>query len=417
MARQRRYAPRMADASRPQPSLARAHAVDWGRVTPVVHLFQCFRVAMQPSKILLSWVAVMLLWLGSLVVFPWAWRRTSLGATMFDEDSTGGISRLAHAIGFDWVQGPADPSQSILMATTGLVLEGGWPVLLLSALVLLLALIFGLAVCRMAAARLCTGENIGPLAAAGFVARKGPWAMLAPVIPGVVVVGVSLALTLLGLLLFSLPWLDVLGGLLFGPMLIAGLAAAVVVAAVLLSYPLMAAAVAVEGTDAFDTMSRCFAYLTSKPWAYLFYAVVSLLYGAACFAFLWLLVEGGIRLATGCLELGAIGQPSELQEALAYANGIVPAEVASVSTAITGWLVWFWLIALRALPLAFAFSFACTASTMIYLLLRRGADGTTFDDCDLFAVREDPVGAAPLGEGTEAVTTPGSTPTTERASP
>lgn len=234
--------------------------------------------------------------------------------------------------------------------------------------------------------------------------------MLAPVVPGVVVLGIGVVLMLLGLLLFSLPWADTLGGLLLGPMLLAGLAAAVVVAALLLSYPLMAASVAVEGTDAFDTMSRCFAYLTAKPWAYLFYVKVAAVYGAVCVGFLWLLVEGGIRLTVGFLELGAIGQPSQLGSALAFAGGQVLPESASMSTVITGWLAWFWLIAVRALPLAFAFSFACTASTMIYLLLRRGADGTTFDDCDMVVQREDPVGAAPLGESTEAVTTPGSKP-------
>ena len=375
----------MAEASDPQPSLTRVHAVDWGRVTPVVHLFQCFRVAMQPSKLAVSWVAVMLAW-----------------ATLY----------LTMVAGREWVLplSMPDPGMHVQFSAAMLLGEEHWPFWLAVTLLFLAATVVGLVVCRMAAARLCMGENIGPLAAGGFLLRKGPWAMLAPVVPGVVIVGVGLALTLLGFLLFSLPWTDVVGGLLFGPMLLAGLAAAIVVAALLLSYPLMAAAVAVEGTDAFDTMSRCFAYLTAKPWAYLFYAAASLVYGLVCFAFLWLLVEGGIRLAVGFLELGAIGQPSELGKALAYANGYVLAEGASVSTQITGWLIWFWLVCLRAMPLAFAFSFACTASTMIYLLLRRGADGTAFDDCDLIARREDPIGAAPLGESTEPVTTPGSRP-------
>ncbi|BAM04261.1 hypothetical protein [Phycisphaera mikurensis] len=375
----------MAEPIDPQPTLTRAHAVDWGRVTPVVHLFQCFRVAMQPSKILLSWVAVMGVW----AVIYAAILSTRDGLVSPSAPRTAEHFRLAFA------------------ALRG---DGGWPLWLAVFLLLLVATSVGLGVCRMAAARLCTGENIGPVAAAGFVARKGPWAMLAPVIPGVVIVGVGIALALLGLLLFSLPWLDVLGGLLFGPMLLAGLGAAVVVAALLLSYPLMAAAVAVEGTDAFDTMSRCFAYLTAKPWSYLFYALVAALYGAACFGFLWLLVEGAIRLTACLVEAGAIGSPSAFREALAYADGPASGGGEAPSTAITGWLVWFWLVCLRALPLAFAFSFACTASTMIYLLLRRGADGTAFDDCDLIAKREDPVGAAPLGEGTEAVTTPGSKP-------
>lgn len=383
----------MPDASVSSTNLARVHAVDWGRVTPVVHLFSCFRVAMQPSKLVVSWVAVMGLWLAAWVVLA----------------LRGGGGVRPGCFGFS-SETVASPLAALFSLSLLLCAQGGWACWLALGVLMAVATIAGLVVCRMAAARLCVGENIGPLAAGSFLLRKGPWALLSPVIPGVVVLGLGLALALVGLALFSFPWVDMLGGLLFGPLVLAGLAAAVVVAAVLLSYPLMAASVAVEGTDAFDTMSRCFAYLVAKPWAFVFYGLVSLLYGVVCVAFVWLLVEGGIRLAVGFLELGAIGQPSQLGEALAFANGSVPPEAAAVPTQASGWFVWFWLIAVRALPVAFAFSFACTASTMIYLLLRRGADGTSFDDCDLIAVREDPVGAAPLGEGTEAVTTPGSTP-------
>ncbi|HKS16884.1 MAG TPA: hypothetical protein VJU16_06200, partial [Planctomycetota bacterium] len=49
--------------------------------------------------------------------------------------------------------------------------------------------------------------------------------------------------------------------------------------------PLFAPAVAAEGTDAFDAMSRGFSYVYSRPWHYLFYQAVAALYGVICISF------------------------------------------------------------------------------------------------------------------------------------
>ena len=53
-------------------------------------------------------------------------------------------------------------------------------------------------------------------------------------------------------------------------------------------FPLFAPAVAAEGTDAFDAMSRGFSYVYSRPWHYLFYQAVAGLYGVVCISFVLL---------------------------------------------------------------------------------------------------------------------------------
>ena len=43
--------------------------------------------------------------------------------------------------------------------------------------------------------------------------------------------------------------------------------------------------IAVEGADAFDAMSRSFAYVYARPWRLLFYTVTALVYGVVTFLF------------------------------------------------------------------------------------------------------------------------------------
>src|ERR1051325_7446328 len=54
---------------------------------------------------------------------------------------------------------------------------------------------------------------------------------------------------------------------------------------VLGGFNLLYPTVAVEGADAFDAMSRSFAYVYARPWRLLFYTVISLVYGVLTFLF------------------------------------------------------------------------------------------------------------------------------------
>src|SRR5580704_2740132 len=73
---------------------------------------------------------------------------------------------------------------------------------------------------------------------------------------------------------------DILGGLLWPLVLLAGLIMAVVLVG-LVGYPLMYTTISAEGSDSFDALSRSYSYVYQAPWQYLWYGLVATLYGAA----------------------------------------------------------------------------------------------------------------------------------------
>ena len=68
--------------------------------------------------------------------------------------------------------------------------------------------------------------------------------------------------------------------------------------------PLFAPAVAAEGTDSFDAVSRGFSYVYSRPWHYLGYQAVSAVYGYICIAFVILFAIAMCHVGVKAGELG-----------------------------------------------------------------------------------------------------------------
>ncbi|MHC4607028.1 MAG: hypothetical protein ACYTAF_08815 [Planctomycetota bacterium] len=77
--------------------------------------------------------------------------------------------------------------------------------------------------------------------------------------------------------------------------------------------PLFVPAVAAEGTDSFDAVSRGFSYVYSRPWHYLWYQSVALVYGIVCIAFVYLfavaMADMGLR--AGCSGFDAVSLAAE----------------------------------------------------------------------------------------------------------
>ena len=48
-------------------------------------------------------------------------------------------------------------------------------------------------------------------------------------------------------------------------------------------------ALSAEGSDSFDALSRCYSYVLQKPWSYIWYAAVALVYGAIVVFFVGLM--------------------------------------------------------------------------------------------------------------------------------
>ena len=146
-------------------------------------------------------------------------------------------------------------------------------------------------------------------------------------------------------------------GALWVVMLTIGLFAAVVLIGVLIAWPLMVVTMAVEGTDGFDALSRGFGYLFGQPLYGLFLLTLLLIIGAAGSELAERFVRLVLFLADRFFVSGSGGA--------VFVAGDLPQAMRS-----------FWDQAVHMLALAYPASYFWTATTAVYLLLRRATEGT-----------------------------------------
>jgi hypothetical protein len=247
---------------------------------------------------------------------------------------------------------------------------------------------FGAAITRMAAVELTTGERIGWGAMLSFARAKwlsffgAPLASLAFVL--VITVPIALVSLVLG-------WFGVgvfLLGLFWWLFLAGGVVMALLLLGLLFGWPLMWPTIATEGTDGFDACSRSYSYVSEQPLHYLFYSVVAFLFGILG----WLLVANFTAAAVQLTYWAAHwGAGSVRIDAIANGSGelgfLGPTGAA---------LIRIWVHALKILAVGFLFSYFWTASTAIYLLMRRKVDAREMDEVALEDEKEAPYGLPPL---------------------
>ena len=272
--------------------------------------------------------------------------------------------------------------------------------------------LLGGTICRIAALGATRDERVTTTDALRFTCARWGWFAVTPFVP-VLVAGVLGVALMVGGLVFNLPVFDMVGGVLFFLALLAGAGIAALAllqaAGVHLFYP----SLATEGTDAFDAISRAFGYVTNRPWQWLFYTLVSLVYGAVTY-----LVVGAVIFLTIWFTRHFAGQwvVRDAAEGLNRFEAILP-EVEfgnlsyetdwsqmSFSAKATAALVSGWVHLVFALLGAFAVSYYFCASTWIYLLLRRSCDGTEYDDVYIEEPEPDEpprAPAAPQGSGAD----------------
>ncbi len=211
------------------------------------------------------------------------------------------------------------------------------------------------------------------------------------------------ALPLLGAVLIALPmmvlgWimrLDLgllLAGALWVPVLLGGLLMLVLLLGLLFGWPLMWGTIAAESSDAFDAISRSYAYTFQRPLQYLGYVLVAALYGLLGWLLVWGASEAVVHLGYwgtewGAGEMrtadiqrhadihGAPGQPGVSPWSRRLPEGL---DTMAVRGGLT--LIGLGVALVRTLASAFAYSYFWCALAAVYLLLRRDADETEMDD-------------------------------------
>ena len=149
---------------------------------------------------------------------------------------------------------------------------------------------------------------------------------------------------------------------------------AILLLGLIFGWPMMYATISTEGTDAFDAISRSYAYVFQRPFHYLFYVVIATIVGSLG----WVMIHGIIDILVYSTHWSFDwGLSSERSIQLFYGD---------MREGAAGWgcnLIRFWQGFLRTLTTAFAVGFLFSGMTAVYLLLRRHVDGVEIEEVNL----------------------------------
>ncbi|HLJ92769.1 MAG TPA: hypothetical protein VKU02_06185, partial [Gemmataceae bacterium] len=140
--------------------------------------------------------------------------------------------------------------------------------------------IFGGAITRMAAVEVARNDKLGLGEALRFVLARWRSYIFASFGPVLFLAGCAVLL----ILLFGIPnWASFVAEFWVGVLLPAALALGLAMAVIVIGlpgWPMIHATLGAEGSDSFDALSRCYSYVLQRPWSYIWYALVAIVYGA-----------------------------------------------------------------------------------------------------------------------------------------
>ena len=257
--------------------------------------------------------------------------------------------------------------------------------IIFAAIELVVICITGGAICRISARQFAQGEKPGISEALRFSTRKFVSFLAAPLAPIAISVCLGLLIFLLGLL-GNIPYAgEIVVALFIILALVTGVVITIVLIGTVAGFNLMFPALAYDGLDCFDAISRSFNYVYSRPWRMALYTGLAAVYGAICYMFVRFFAFLLLLITRFSLDLGLFGKGQQKFEAIwpqpyfQDLTGVLDATLAG-----TEWfaaivihifvLIVLWLI------VAFIVSFYFSANTIIYALLRNKVDNTPLDE-------------------------------------
>jgi hypothetical protein len=252
-------------------------------------------------------------------------------------------------------------------------------------IILVVISIAGGAICRIAALQFAQDEKPGLTEALRFSINKFTSFVTSPLVPMAIIIFIGLFIFLLGLL-GNIPRAgELIMGIFMLLALIAGALIAVVSIGTVAGFNLMFPAVAYDGSDCFDAISRSFSYVYAKPWRMGFYTVIAAVYGAICYVFVRFFAFLILWCTHRFLQLGVLGDNKKLAAIWpgpTFMNLVDQPDLAAANWSLTvaAVMVYLLLLAVVVLVVSFIISFYFSANTIIYSLMRNKVDNTALED-------------------------------------
>jgi len=274
----------------------------------------------------------------------------------------------------------------------GYFLSVGWAfkhhilyAIIFSSIKLLALSISGGAICRIAALQFARGEKPGISEALRYSLRKFPSFLAAPMAPIAISIVLSAFILALGVFMY-IPYAgEIIVACLMVLAILIGIVITIVVIGATFGFNLMFPALAYDGLDCFDAISRAFNYVYSRPWRLGLYTSMAAVYGALCymfvrfFAFLLLLITrftlGLALFGKSSDKLGTVWPMPEFSNL----SGI-NLETTSGTMWVSAIIFYIFVLIILGLIVAFIYSFYFSASTIIYAILRKKVDSTPLSE-------------------------------------
>jgi hypothetical protein len=247
--------------------------------------------------------------------------------------------------------------------------------------------VIGGAICRMAALQFARGERTGIIEALRFGVKRFTSFFFAPLLP---IIGIGLVAGIIFVLGLGAK-IPYVGGLIMALLMVLVLFLGTLIAIMLIGtaagFNLMFPAVAYDGADAFDSVSRSFSYVFSRPWRMGFYTLTATIHGAICYVFVrlfaFLLLSATHLLLSSAVGLGGNGgnidafwgKPEFMNligSSSASPTGVIE-NVAAVIIYLALWVV-------AGLVVAVVINYYYSANTIIYALMRNKVDNAEIDE-------------------------------------
>jgi hypothetical protein len=347
-------------------------------------VFNGFSVALDLKKLLLGFIGIALTWMAAVAVpFYMAMIKDPSLKGEFMNGSYGFFCGLCITA---WKT----------LATLAL-----WKLLVAVATVYLMLLIvwafFGGAITRIAAINLAKDEGLELGKSLSFTTKKYV-SFLMPVIISVLGFLFFFFWNFLGGAVGRIPYVGEILVMVFLPLaILSGFIMVFIIIGFLFSAHMFYPTIGVEGSDSFDAISRSFSYLYARPWHYIWYQLVALVYGAVTTAFvclfgyfmiivsLWAGAVGmGAKFAVIMNSIGIGGKMGALHAFLNKFGLSLPlqfdwlpdtsAAAIPVTYKIAAFILMVWLVLVVGFIIAYSVSYFFSSQTIIYLLMRKKVD-------------------------------------------
>jgi hypothetical protein len=233
---------------------------------------------------------------------------------------------------------------------------------------------FGAAISRMAAMKFTRDERVELRDAVAFARGKQGSCLMAYFLPILGIAALAVPIAVLGLLM-RVNFGVILGGVFWLFVVTFSFMMVLLAIGLIFGWPLMWGAIATENTDAFDAVSRAFAYTFQRPMRFLGYILFVTFVGTLGWMVLWGVSEGMIGIGAWAASVGAGRERMQQIELIAQ-----DATPSGLDLWVGSKLIGFWNHLIRTLATSFAYAFFFTSMTGIYIVLRRDVDATELDE-------------------------------------